>query len=67
MGDLQKLGMNHPEALCRDTMRYPVFQRRGGTALPLKTLARDLLGRTIQVGLLPLTAAMCKLVCCIPT
>eukprot|EP00884_Botryococcus_braunii_P018884 jgi/Botrbrau1/567/Bobra.0010s0034.2 len=48
MADLRKLGLEHPQALCRDTITYPVFQGSGGSGIALRTLAKNLLGRSIQ-------------------
>ncbi|KAG2494134.1 hypothetical protein HYH03_007772 [Edaphochlamys debaryana] len=54
--DLESLGLS-PEQLASctglvlyDTMSFPKFQGRGGTARTLKQLARELLGRSIQAS-----------------
>jgi hypothetical protein len=48
--DLAALGMTHPAALRRDTMRYPALQGPAGLGRSLAELARTKLGRRIQAA-----------------
>lgn len=46
--DLECLDITHPRSLCRDTARYPPFQRHTHHPYKLRQLAADLLNVSIQ-------------------
>ena len=46
--DLAALGVSHPPSLCLDTMSYPEFASKSGSARSLKHLAEKHLGLQIQ-------------------
>lgn len=54
--DLNALKIQHPAELVRDTVKYPKFQRRDGTTLSLRKLAKLWLQQDIQPSSKPHSA-----------